>query len=213
MNVTAKYCVPAYSPSGWVFNWILTCDNELAVTFHSRRHGNVCCLYPGTTEQWFDLAISWPLPGKFVHKFLYKKMPYRLIASPCPPTECNVQTKCCTNTLPATLHATLTNLNNCQCASGTVTLTWNEAAGAWTGYGLLGTCGEPISLAFSCHGTSASGFQLQVVVNSPPCQIGPVTLSPVGTPTCNPLNVQFHVAASPNCGCGSAGFFTVTVTL
>ena len=105
--VVAAKCVPVRS--SWVGQFILTCDDELAVQF---RNG-VCCLYPGTNAALFRIAISWPSPGKFVHLFLYKRLPYRLIKPPCPAQPCGgggtITTACCpTDPVPMALHATLT---------------------------------------------------------------------------------------------------------
>jgi hypothetical protein len=93
-----------------VYAVYLTCDNQLAVYY---RHGQriisrppggeetapgqwlgvggspaVCCLYPTVqgerAEQLFDLALVWSYAGEWVHRFLYKKLPYTIITPPVP---------------------------------------------------------------------------------------------------------------------------------
>jgi hypothetical protein len=103
--VKAKKCYyPATSPSEWVYAFYLSCNDEIAVHF---RHGQkiiarththpgpeigvggvpaVCCLYPNTAgalgRQLYDLALTWPYGGEFVHRFLYKIQPYRIVPPP-----------------------------------------------------------------------------------------------------------------------------------
>ncbi len=95
-TVIADRCVPV--ASSWVYQFILTCDGELAVqfkqhvrTYRGRRYGGVpgvTCLYPGTDQRLFDVAILHPSPGRFVHRFLYRRRPYQLIQCPCPAAGC-----------------------------------------------------------------------------------------------------------------------------
>lgn len=104
----------ARSPSDWVHKVFLTCDNMIAVQFNRGMkemrvaeqgpgallgHGGVpgpCCLYPGTqgelAESLYDLALVWPYAGEWVHRFLYRKFGYQVIA---PPLACGgCETKC-----------------------------------------------------------------------------------------------------------------------
>jgi hypothetical protein len=75
--------------SSWVRYLILT-NGELAVQFYDRRgkRPDVCCLYPGTNCFWYLTGLAWPSKGKFVHAWLYKKRPYKLIKPPCPIPDC-----------------------------------------------------------------------------------------------------------------------------
>lgn len=75
--------------SSWVTRIILT-NGELAITFHHRQHPpHITCLYPGTDCTWFTAAMVWPSKGRFVHAFLYRRRPYRVIPNPCPIAPCN----------------------------------------------------------------------------------------------------------------------------
>ncbi len=81
--------------SSWVHAFILTCDGRLAVWFkrgsrryHGQRLGGVpgvCCLYPQSNQRLYNLAVVWGSPGKFVWRFLYRKMGYRLVQPPVTP--------------------------------------------------------------------------------------------------------------------------------
>src|SRR5579872_2658460 len=121
MAITAERCVLVSSP--WVHAFILTCDGKLAVWFKRRVRGRrvpgVCCLYPDTDRSYFDLAITWAGPGKFVHQFLYKRLAYRVIKPPCPAVGCSVTVSCCPAALPATLHASGSGLG------GSLALRWD----------------------------------------------------------------------------------------
>lgn len=86
MAKKARRCYKALSPSDWVHQVFLTCDNMLAVQFnrhmkeHSVKpkgpgaflgHGGVpgpCCLYPATqgqlAEELFDLGLVWSFAGE-----------------------------------------------------------------------------------------------------------------------------------------------------
>jgi hypothetical protein len=100
----ARQCSLARSPSDWVYAFYLSCNDEIAVHF---RHGQkiiarththpgpyigvggvpaVCCLYPSTAgalgRQLYELALGWPYGGEFVHRFLYKIQPYRIVPPP-----------------------------------------------------------------------------------------------------------------------------------
>jgi hypothetical protein len=94
----------ARSPSDWVYAFIRTCNDELAVWFrlgqkiiHRYPVGPgryvgvggvpaVCCLYPTTAGAYgrtlFNLSLSWPFGGELVWAFLYKKLPYRIVQPP-----------------------------------------------------------------------------------------------------------------------------------
>src|SRR5579884_1605917 len=75
--ITARRC--HFPASSWVYAFILTCDDKLAVWFkrgrrRRRRHARtggvpgVCCLYPTSDEALYDLAVSWWSAGHFVHQ-------------------------------------------------------------------------------------------------------------------------------------------------
>lgn len=89
--------------SSWVRTLILTCDNELAIEFHN----GFCCVYPGTTEQTFNLMLVWASKGKFLHRFLIP-WPYKPIKNRCPAAGCGVQTECMINPVARNLVLTIT---------------------------------------------------------------------------------------------------------
>jgi hypothetical protein len=197
MAITAKFCVPVVSR--WVIQFILTCDEELAVTF--KKH-NVCCLYPGTTRALFQMAVTWASPGKFVWQFLYKKRGYRLIKSPCPPVGC-VTCSNCTNQLPATLYATVAG------ESGSAALTWDATTSTWTGSKNL-ACGGTLYIKLACSGSGAANFLLGTSWDG----IGyRGCIFPDAGNSCSPLSVNFSTcrpAGTLPAGCANS--YSVTVT-
>src|SRR6516162_6483796 len=86
MPSPALKCVPVVSR--WVDQAVQMCDGTLTLLFKD----GACCWYPNTNPWYFDLAITWGGPGEFVWKFLYRILPYRLIALPCPPAGCTTTT-------------------------------------------------------------------------------------------------------------------------
>jgi hypothetical protein len=193
MTITAARCVLVSSP--WVHAFILTCDDKLAVWFKRRVRGGrapgVCCYYPATNRNFFNLAITWGSPGKFVHRFLYKKLGYRIIAPPCPPAAggCPVQTSCCTNTLPGALHAS-GNLG-----VGTVTLTY-DGSQYWAGQ-CSPNCGDAVKLRFWCNGGSADCSSLELDYS---CDNGahwiPMGQQAVPPCSCSPLSISYSTTLS-----------------
>jgi hypothetical protein len=211
-TIQARACF--FPVSGWVHAFILTCDLHLAVWFkrrrrRSRRHGRrhrrhahgratggvpgVCCLYPGTNGQHYTLATIWHSPGRFVRRFLHRKMGYQIVAPPrvpCGPCGAggpgSVTLPCCPNPLPQTLHVTLTGA-----LSGSYALAW-DGAHTWTNTNVTGCGGSLVSVGLSC---AAGSWSLT---------IGAAGAS--GSGTCNPLSLSFTVPTP----CGSVG---ATVTL
>ncbi len=123
MAIKAKSCFLPSSPSNWVHKVFLTCDNRIAVQFnHGQKdkkiadHGpgayrgqggvpGVCCLYPGTqgplAKQLYELAQVWAFAGEWVHRFLYRKFGYTLIAPPQPCGNCNTECSLSSSDNPA----------------------------------------------------------------------------------------------------------------
>ncbi len=97
MGWVARRCFPT-AHSSWVSQFIQGCNGEFAVQFKHyvhHRHGityrgvpGVVCWYPKAPARYFDLAITWPSAGHFVHQFLDKVQPYQIIANPCPAQAC-----------------------------------------------------------------------------------------------------------------------------
>ncbi len=126
MTLNARKCVTAVSPSGWVRTWIQMCDGSLAVLFSD----GACCWYPKAPPAYFNLALAWHDAGEFVHRFLYRILPYKRIRLPCPPAGCGGSNPCCPGGTPTTLTATVFgNLGQ----EGTVTLTYDSSTNQWEG--------------------------------------------------------------------------------
>ena len=199
MSCTGQ-CVPVVS--SWVRQFILTNNCNLAVWF---RNG-FCCVYPATTAAWFKQAIAAPRPGHFIHPYLYKKMAYRPIRPPCPPSG-GVTVTCCPNSLPTTLHATFGGFSGpLACLNGlTVTLTWAAAASNWSGsYVACSSLSTALELGcFSTHWTIQASGDCAVA------QAGPPTAA-----SCSPLSVTFPVTGTSTCpsNSGNSGSGTITVT-
>jgi hypothetical protein len=208
--VQAQKCF--FPVSTWVHAFILTCDGKLAVWFkrgvHHHHHvfGGVpgaCCLYPTSNVLLFDLACTWPGAGEFVWRFLYRKLPYQLVAPPKAPCggDCpgGVQGACCPNSvvLPQTLHATATGG-----LSGSGALTWNGAA--WTGK--IALClGLQANVTLACSGTQ---WFLFVAASDGGSCAAPGQFA--SSASCSPLSLTFNLTG--NAGCCNGVAFTVTVT-
>jgi hypothetical protein len=101
----------------------------------------------------------------------------------------SVETPCCGNMLPATLYAYVSAQEGALCGapagtSGAIALTY--ADGTWTGSGdYLGT---PVTITFTCNGTSCQDFTGTIACDSTSI---PMAWSPTrsGDCTCNPLYV------------------------
>ena len=188
--VVAAQCVPVVS--SWVRQFILTCNNELAVQF---RNG-VCCLYPKTTKAHFQIAIAAPSPGKFVHQYLFKKLAYQLIKPPCPAAPCGVTTACCPgDPVPTTVHATITGGG---ALDGVYAMVYDAGLSRWVSTTDLGSC-------------AAGTFYLE-------CATGPTwrikcgaVFSTVTTVVCNPLSLTFGTVNLFLCAGASGGTIVVTV--
>jgi hypothetical protein len=203
---TAKRCVQV--TSSWVYQFILGCCDEFAVQFKHggrRRRGRrvggvpgVTCQYnlpPATARAYFQLAITWPSPGRFVRRFLYRKVAYILIKCPCPPGDCGppVQTPCCTGPLPRTLHATGDGLG-----VGTFALTY-DGSQYWTGQ-CSPSCGDAVKVRFQCQPGSSdcNGFAMDHS-----CDGGATWAADalaLGC-TCSPLLAKFGLGFSSLLGC------------
>jgi hypothetical protein len=155
MIVTAKQCVPV--SSRWVRLFILTCDLKLAVQFKDEAHPlhprvrhpkpDVCCYYPNTNQNLFDLAIVSD-PGRFVWKYLYRKEPYIRIPPPCPAVSCAA----CACNPPNTVHMTIKDRGGCACLGGTYALVLGADSLNPTDWYYTGTvCGTTLVLRMNCN--------------------------------------------------------------
>jgi hypothetical protein len=165
-----------YTPhSRWVHCFILGCDGEFAVRFKRYAGGagrrpaaafqrwlatvaGVTCYYPSAPAAFMRIAKGSPSPGRFVHLYLFKKLPYRIIADPCPPGNCGVQTDCCAAVMPGTVHNTITAvggaLPTCDCLIGqTVPMPYDSVAQIWIGHLAVPGCnaGNYVHCALRCN--------------------------------------------------------------
>ncbi len=167
LDIRAKQCVAV--SSSWVRYFILTCNDKLAVQFYDSHHPqhprvhhpkpDVCCYYPNTNDELFDIAIASD-PGRFVHQYLYKKLPYVRIKPPCPPP----QAGCCAqyvNDYP-NLYLTLANLGNASCLAGTYTLTWQPMAQRWQMNQATVCNGNPLDAWLICQAGTPTTWILEV---------------------------------------------------
>src|SRR4051812_48975202 len=101
MANNAERCAPL--ASHWLHLAALMCDGTLTVQFKN----GFTCNYLGSRPAHYYSLIAAPSPGRWLHRNLYRLLPYRPCALPCPPAGCGVATTCCPGVLiPATLHAT-----------------------------------------------------------------------------------------------------------
>ncbi len=199
--IRAKQCfVPR---SSWVHAFILTCDDKLAVWFKRRPRGarraarvpGVCCLYPQSTRRLYDLAVTWPSAGRFVHRFLYRLLAYVPVAPPKAPCggDCSaagVVVGCCANALPATLHVTLTGG-----ISGTYALTYSGSLSVWESGNVL-LCGTSTSvIQLGCQG---GVWELAISGDSGGCQTGQ---TPADSASCSPFDLIFNALQTLPAGC------------
>jgi hypothetical protein len=205
--ITARQCF--FPHSSWVYAFILTCDNLLAVWFkrgrRRRRHHvrtggvpGVCCLYPTSNKALYDLAVSGPSAGRFVHRFLYKKLPYQLVQPP--PLPCAGCGGCCPDvTLPGTLHVTFTGA-----VSGSAVLAGGPDI--WSGSAVL--CGGARSnIVFNA--TAYPYCRLDLLTGDTGSCVG-YNLSATSV-SCRPFVAILPVGGQPP-GCCDGLSFTATVT-
>jgi hypothetical protein len=206
-----------YPSSSWVHAFAKMCDGSLAVWFKRgghRYHGvrlggvpNVCCWYPNAPPHYYDLAIVWPSAGKFVWRFLYRRLVYRLIAPPCAPAllGCGVSTACCPgHTIPTTLHLTVTDNGGCACLAGSQILTWNSARGGWES--AISGCSSILDVFLSC--SAAPNWTLSFGLTQ---NCGGIDVAATATATCSPFAITFSGITMTNTGC-CVGTIDATVT-
>jgi hypothetical protein len=233
--IARRFYVPI---SSWVHAFILTCDNKLAVWFKKHVHHHhgiayggvpgVCCLYPGSDQSLFDLAITWYSPGHFVHQFLYRKMGYQIVQPPSPPFGCGTVTTVQSSDNPATVGdsitftATVTDLVGIGTPVGTVAF-YDGSTLLGQGSALAGSAASAVSTfttsaltagthtitaVFTPAATGDAGFvtsqgSLSQVVNSP---VVAVACCPASLP------VTLHASLGNGARCTCIAGTTVTLT-
>jgi hypothetical protein len=65
-------------------------------------YATVTCYFPQAPASYYDIAIGYGEPGQFVWQYLYRILPYVLIACPCPAQTCGPTMGCCAGTSMAT---------------------------------------------------------------------------------------------------------------
>jgi hypothetical protein len=74
-----------------------------------------------------------------------------------------VSTACCpSNTVPNTLHLTITNVSNCSCMAGTYVLTYDSTNTAWLS-NTFSLCGQTNQFSLTCNGSDSNSWELQTV--------------------------------------------------
>jgi hypothetical protein len=188
MADAAKYCTPVNSH--WINMAILMCDGTLSVYFKD----GACCNYPASNPSYYYRMVAAPSPGHYLWQALYRILPYRRIPLPCPAAGCGtVQTTCCANGLPTTLHATLNH------GGGSVPLVY-DGSQFWTASGILLDCGDTIDLRFTCApgGGTCGDFTFQFRCNGAPLWAS-MTIA-LGC-SCNPLSLHYSGALTALEGC------------
>ena len=189
-------CVPT-PQSRWLQMVILTANCTLACWF---RNG-FCCEYPRLNQTWFQLLAGAARPGHLHRLLIYKRFPYRRIRPPCPPPAGGVQTACCVNAIPTTLHVT--------CQGSTAALTY-DGTRYWTGT-VTPACGDSISVRLFCTAIGPGGANWGFEFN---CGNGYIAANAVQS-NCNPLQLTFRslVTAGEGCTNCSGSIVTWVVTL
>jgi hypothetical protein len=201
-----------YTPgSRWVFSFIAGCNGEFAVRFNHRirgRHGSdfhrwlamvagVTCWYPGAPAAFMRIAKASPSPGKFVHEYLYKKLPYVIIADPCPPGNCGQLTPCCSGIyVPNNLVATVSNATGGFAGMpAQLALVYGSGSGNWqSGTFVIG--GVTFLLILTCDTSGPPTWTLDFEkVPSAPGPPGTLTSA-----SCEPLALAFAFGSAGN-GC------------
>ena len=196
--IRAKQCVAVVS--SWVRYFILTCDDTLAVQFYDSRHPHhprkshprpdVCCLYPDAGVSYFNLALVWNSPGRFVHHFLYRKMPYLLVPPPCPAAGCGVLVPCCP--VPVSTHLTATLTGDLR---GSYPLVYRPSPNVWVSDPVT-FCGTSTSvIQLSCQGTV---WEAVITGDVNGCQTGQ---TPASSVSCSPLDLVFNPMQTLFPGC------------
>jgi hypothetical protein len=191
--MNASKCVVVQS--SWIAMAILMCDNTLSVLFKD----GACCNYPRTTQAHFSSMLAAPSKGRWLRHNLYKILPYRRIALPCPAAGC-IRSACCAGvTLPTVVHATATGAGACD---GTYRLVYNPTSTNWETNAAVGSCvgGGALTMSLVCQ---AGVDQWNLT--------GPFGTTPAAVASCSPLAITF--AGVDFTFCGGASGATVTVTI
>src|SRR5260370_25141891 len=149
----ADKCTPVTS------SWLTHVGTWRGSRFCVFKKKGICCWYPNTNDNYYRLVLTYASKGHFVHEWLWKILPYKIIQNPCPAILGAVGTNCCANLIPSTVHVTLTSAGACGCFSGSYPLTWNAAAQFWHYIGTV--CGgRGFSFQFRSPRTHLNGFSL-----------------------------------------------------
>ncbi len=176
---------------------ILMCDNTLSVLFKD----GACCNYPRTTAAHYHAMIASD-PGKWLHRNLYRILPYVRIRTPCPPAGCGgAVVACCPGVqIPLDLHMTITNGGSAIDGSYSMTHTLLLGIDFWIPDTAIGSCSGTYKL-FCNAGLLTSVWNLQ--------DQGGNQLTPASA-QCSPFDLVFTPVDFV--GCGGDAFATVEIT-
>jgi hypothetical protein len=161
----AKFCTAVHSH--WILMAILMCDETLSVWF---KHG-ICVNYRGSNINHYRQMIGAASPGRWLHRNLYRILPYKVIPLPCPAAGCGVMTSCCPNSIPTNLHLSLAGGGSCACMSGTFPLTWSSSGGTFGGPAGLGSQNLCTSTAFIFECTGPGPYIWDLTIKTGPFEI------------------------------------------
>lgn len=113
---------------------------------------------------------------------------------PCPDC-CGVEVCGCAN-VPTTLNVTFADGANCACAGGGGTLEYDSGTNRWIGSASVGSCGTTLDMEFYCSGTMSDPSEFRMDFSG--CFVS-IAVSPASA-SCDPFQVEFHIAASACCG-------------
>ncbi len=176
----AKSCTAVHSH--WILMAILMCDETLSVWF---KHG-ICVNYRGSNVHHYRQMIAAASPGRWLHRNLYRILPYKVIPLPCPAAGCGVTTSCCPNSVPTPLHLSLAGSAGCGCMSGTYLLTYSPTGGSFGGPAWVGSaaaCSRSIAFIFEC--AQGVRWQWHLTITTGPFEI--VKNVNDDTSTCDPF--------------------------
>jgi len=197
----AKICTGIRS--SWIQLAILMCNDTLSVQFHN----GFCCNYLRSTRAHYQQIIAAHSAGHWLRKNLYRILPYKVIALPCPPAGCGQQTACCPNVLPNTLHATA-NLG-----IGSVPLVYDGALFWASQAAVASSCGAHFLFRLHCQlpANDCNSLQLEYTCDGGTNWIQ-AAVSIAGC-TCSPLSLPYTGQAGPFQNCQPCNdILNVTVT-
>lgn len=192
--------------SSWV-RYVCLRNDKLGIEFKN----GVYCEYPNAGPAMWQMAVAWASKGGFVHEFLFKKLPYRIVGSPCKDILGMVASPCCANPVRKRLTATVEPSTCPGVGNFGVDLDWDAASSSWKGRKAFGATGRDILLTLQCTGMTADDFQLAIAFSD---GCGSVSGGPViGEAHCDPFSIVYQLSMGVDaCDCDATNTFRVTIT-